>query len=945
MLLLTLMCGGWLNSVEAAANTSPATVVELPQNVPGVVYGVTQDQQDFLWLAAEFEGLLRYDSQEYLRFMPPGPRRAVSFSQVVSDIHNQLWVGTWGNGLWRLDSQRKNWQHINSSLPTEARIQSLFLSQSQVLWIGTTDGLYKLNPDSLQAELWQPLAGQRIWQLTEQDDGTLWVATSKGLYRLPADPLAQGEWLQQAEFRDQEIRAIAVQGQHLFVGLRTHLYLLDLSRPDQVLHTGFGNPNTILAESASSWLLGSIDGLFRLNLSGGKLSTELLQSAVDIRKIFRDRRGQIWLTSRNNGLQMLPAPAIRPVEPTISTFLNPKQPHRLGPPSKTDTRWQALEKSLLQLHQGQWRELTFAAASPVAYVRDVVQFGAYTLAATDQGLFVLNNDNQFVPVALQISSKPLNIERMVIAADGALWLGLWQQGVYRIGAEAATQPVADWQAVQLQTDIQAQEGIVDIQTDAQQRLWLLSRQGKLYQGEADKITLRWQPDHQLATGYFQCMLPVQDSLWLCTDKGLIRLQQDLQTQTLLGHTEGLPDPRVIGITRTEQFVWVLTRNGVLSFSPDGSNLHLFAPRPGLDLSSAQLKGISPLDGDQVQLATSTGLWQLSQADMTAVPTSMQLHLTSMRLNRQLFHVADTNGSILLPEKVEELQLQFKLLTFQSHLRVQYFFRWQAEQRWTALGEHAVLTLSQLSPGQHRLEVMAQAGGQFVQTRPLLLQVPVPFWQRPLGIALISVSTALVLGLLYHLRTRRLQQRAATLDRLVAQRTAELELANQQLKLLSNTDSLTGLLNRRALYAAAALLQAQRSRSPSALTLVLMDIDHFKKINDLHGHDSGDAVLKAVAAYLKQRLRAQDLIARWGGEEFLLLMPQTDLQQASRLVEELRLGIRQLQIPILPVPLSATFGLSSVALQPDALEQAVKAADLALYQGKAQGRDQVVLASP
>jgi diguanylate cyclase (GGDEF)-like protein len=276
--------------------------------------------------------------------------------------------------------------------------------------------------------------------------------------------------------------------------------------------------------------------------------------------------------------------------------------------------------------------------------------------------------------------------------------------------------------------------------------------------------------------------------------------------------------------------------------------------------------------------------------------------------------------------------------------VQYFFRWHGQSEWSTLGQDAILTLSQLNPGTHQLQVMARAGGQDVNIQPLVLQVPIPLWQRPIGIALLSLFSIMLLWGLYRLQTRRLELKAAALDVIVAQRTAELELANQQLKLQSNTDSLTGLLNRRALYAAAEVLQAQRSRTASALTLVLMDIDHFKKINDLHGHVTGDTVLKVFADYLKQRLRAQDLIARWGGEEFLLLMPQTNPMQARHLIEELRLGIKQLPLPELKVPLSATFGISAVKKQTDGIEQAVKAADLALYQGKASGRDQSVLAA-
>lgn len=935
-----LLCGLIFHPLAVYAIQTQGAKVELPDNLPVAVYAITQDQQDYLWLAAEFDGLLRFDGQQYLRFVPPNSQQTVSYSQVVTDQKNQLWIGTWGKGVWRLDTLRKNWQQV-TALPESARVQSLLLSASQTLWIGTTEGLYQLPSGRMQAELWQPLAGQRIWYLAEQDNGTIWVATSNGLYQLVPDTTSKSGWMPHQPFKNNEIRTLAVQGQQLLIGLQSQLYGLDLTQPEQLMTLSIGNANTILAESPGSWLVGSIDGLFRVTLENSKLHSELLRSAIDIRRLFRDRLGQIWLASRSNGLLPLSPSSLNALEPDISEFLSPSKPHRLGPYSVTASSWQALDKTLLQLKDGKWRELSFQAQPAVAYVRDVVEFGPYTLAATDQGLFQLHNDRYFVPVQLNIKLNRFNIERLAIAADGALWLGLWQEGVIRIAAEAATQEISSWQAIQLQTDLTTQDGIIDIQLDAQQNLWLLSRQGKLYQAEADKVTLRWQPADMLLSGHFQCMLPVDDSLWLCSDRGLIHLSKDLAAATLWGQTEGLPDQRVIGITRTKKHIWVLTRNGVLSFQPDGTQLHLLQPRPGLDLSGVQLKGISAVSDELIQLATSSGIWLLSQADMSAVPESMQLHVTSMRLNQQLFSIGDSSR-ILLPKQLTELQLQFKLLTLQAHLRVQYFFRWQDQQEWTSLGPDAILTLSQLSPGEHKFKIMARAGGQTVISKPLSLLVPVPFWQQPIGMTLLIILGILVLWVVYRLRVRHLEQRAQALDLVVAQRTAELELANKQLQIQSNTDSLTGLLNRRALYAAAAALQAQRSRTKMALTLVLMDIDHFKKINDLYGHDVGDQVLKTFASYLKQRLRKQDLLARWGGEEFLLLMPQTEVQPASKLMAELRLGLKHLHIAELDMPITATFGVSAVTMEEDALDKAVKAADLALYQGKAQGRDQIVL---
>lgn len=938
--LLILFCWGGL-VFPSFAEEFRATAVEQPETQPVVVYGISQDQQDFLWLAAEFDGLLRFDGQQYLRFAAPSPQQHLSYSQVVTDQHNQLWIGTWGDGVWQLDALRKHWQQV-TGLEEKAQVQALKISSTGTLWVGTTHGLYQRSEAQQQATLWPALKGIRIWHIAEQNDGTLWVGTSKGLYLLRPTDASQSHWFEHPDLTNTEIRAVAIHDQQVLIGLRAHVGLLHISAPSQLQLLDLGNPNHILAEGANSWLVGSIDGLFQVHHNGEVLSKTLLHPATDIRRLYRDRRGKLWMSGRNSGLFSLPAMPLKLIQPDLSSFLSPIQPHRLGPASFISSRWQALERTLLRVDAGQWQEIPFRSELPVSYARDVVEFGQYTLAATDQGLFQLRNQ-AFVSMQLPMQPPRFNVERMALAPDGALWLGLWEQGVLRIDASAAQHDIAAWRPQQLQPQAQPLEGIIDIRTDPKQRLWLLSRQGKLYLGRPNGIDLKWQAPATLSSGYFQCMLPEGDIIWLCTDRGLIRLSDNLTTVTQWGTAEGLPDQRVIGITRTANYLWILTRSGVLRANPDGSQLHLLAPRPGMDLTSAQLNGINPYKDNQVQVATSTGIWVVSPSDMTAVPNDMQLHLTSLRINRQLYNVADTSSMLKLTDDVHELQLQFKLLTFQPHLQVQYFFRWQPQSQWTSLGSDATLTLSQLKPGLHRLEVMAQAGGQQIRSQLLQLQVPIPWWQRPLGLIALGFCCSFLLWTLYRLRTKHLEQRAAKLDQLVMQRTAELEQANEQLRVQSNTDSLTGLLNRRALYAAADLLQAQRRRTGAALTLVLIDIDHFKAINDTLGHDSGDSVLKQVAFYFKQQLRGQDLIARWGGEEFLLLMPDTDMTAAMALLEELRMGIRQIQLPKLPYSLSATFGLSEVGLDTSAFEQALKAADKALYQGKAQGRDQVVRA--
>jgi len=169
-------------------------------------------------------------------------------------------------------------------------------------------------------------------------------------------------------------------------------------------------------------------------------------------------------------------------------------------------------------------------------------------------------------------------------------------------------------------------------------------------------------------------------------------------------------------------------------------------------------------------------------------------------------------------------------------------------------------------------------------------------------------------------------------------------AEAKLRALATTDPLTHLLNRRSLLDLAANELAHREQDHSPLAFVLADIDHFKSINDQHGHAAGDAVLTKVSAVLQQALRGQDSVARWGGEEFLILMPNATLEVASAVAERLRKQIADIDVSYgdAHIKVSMTFGVSS-HLDGEDLDASVSRADSALYRGKVAGRNQVVAA--
>jgi diguanylate cyclase (GGDEF)-like protein len=161
---------------------------------------------------------------------------------------------------------------------------------------------------------------------------------------------------------------------------------------------------------------------------------------------------------------------------------------------------------------------------------------------------------------------------------------------------------------------------------------------------------------------------------------------------------------------------------------------------------------------------------------------------------------------------------------------------------------------------------------------------------------------------------------------------------------ATTDALTQLPNRWALQDALKRMLAQATRSRRPLALVLLDIDHFKRLNDTHGHDAGDRALIAVGQALTSALRESDLAARTGGEEFAVLLPDTPLEGALAVAEQLRSAIAAVELDQLDeVALTASFGVAVLGLHANEAESLIQVADRALYAAKRAGRDRVEVA--
>jgi diguanylate cyclase (GGDEF)-like protein len=268
-----------------------------------------------------------------------------------------------------------------------------------------------------------------------------------------------------------------------------------------------------------------------------------------------------------------------------------------------------------------------------------------------------------------------------------------------------------------------------------------------------------------------------------------------------------------------------------------------------------------------------------------------------------------------------------------------------EEGWTET-EANEARFPALPAGAYRLEVVAVSGlatGRLRSPRPATFSFTVPpawwerWWARAAGLLLLALGIALAV----RLRTRALEADRRRLEQAVSERSAALAAAVGELREASLTDPLTGVRNRR-------YLTAQPLPASPDLVVYLVDVDHFKAVNDRYGHRVGDLLLVAVAARLGAVVRDGDLLVRWGGEEFLIVARDTVRGEAWRLAERIleSLGGRPYDLEGQTLRCTASVGWAPFPWFPEApralaFEQVLTLADHALYLAKRTGRNRAV----
>jgi len=397
------------------------------------------------------------------------------------------------------------------------------------------------------------------------------------------------------------------------------------------------------------------------------------------------------------------------------------------------------------------------------------------------------------------------------------------------------------------------------------------------------------------------------------------------------------------------WVWLGTDLGLLGWN--GRSWRHFSDESGViwnDLDQGVLE--EGRDGS-LWVGTSGGVSHLPHPEAAFDNVPLDVSVTGIQRDGPL---DPSKAQITLPWVTKPLYFQLSSAAMRNRSELVFKYRMAGLQPdWTE-SQSGLAVFSSLPPGNYTFEAMAAnfSIGASSDTIKVAVQILAPWWRSTWFFALCGLVFALFLVAANRFYSRQLKKRAIQLEGMVSERTLELEgrtreleVSREQLRIQASQDGLTGMLNHVSVLRALAAEMDRARRRSETMVLAMVDLDHFKRINDAYGHPAGDEALRSFAAATRTATRVYDHAGRYGGEEFLLILTQIPREAVEHRLNHLHTTISNLEVQMPEAVFTITCSVGATVFDPSAGNQTAESlltfADQALYAAKAAGRNCVV----
>jgi diguanylate cyclase (GGDEF)-like protein len=947
-----------------------------------IATGVTEDAQGYLWASTQ-DGVARWDGYRFRVYhaQPDDPHGLpVSFVRTIaSDKLGRVWVGLDGGGLARFEADKNWFTRFGGST-----VLRLSPDAEGGMWAASTTGLMHVRASGAVETPWlhgskspDALPDAGATAVLQDHTGAVWVGLASGLVERFTDG-RQGRSIDLpglSEGTRVDTLHEDARGQ-IWIGTIQHgAFILDPAsgRVSRLAPAGASDPS-LLADSVTSfaengngeiWIGTQTRGLVIADVSSLLARRVVRDRSVPsnlqanwIWGLHRDRGGEMWVAS-TTGLSRT-----RPQQDAILSLFSSDgsawtDPYvfavdtdargvvSLGQKSGIEIIDPAEQKmSALLGDTGEGSDApTLSNVTSMVHADDGTRF-----LGTLDGLFTVvpgGRQIRFVPLPERGSVKAVTA---LMLSGSTLWIGGRGDGLWKMDLSTPKRTLTQAVPTRELTDSEVNA----IAPGPGGGVWAATNNGLnlVRPGQpVDRILPAANDPSSLSSAVINTLLTDRTGrLWVGNNAGIQILERrDASGRAFfhhIGKEDGLTSENIdtLLMDSTGQ-IWVSTDDGIAVIDPGNYALRVLHPADGAAISTYWVNSGAVGPTGEVFFGGLGGLTVIRPERLTRRAYSAPIVVTDVEVGGKPAALADAGGrkQLTVPPEAGGFSVEFSLLDFTAPERNRYAYWLEGyDKTWREVDTtHRSAGYTNLSPGHYTLHMKAASRDGAWTPHPLEVDVEIqPAWYQTWWFDLLKILGALlVVAAVVAVRVRYVQQRSQELERLVEQRTHELTQLQHQLEELAYSDALTGLPNRRMFGDYCRRMIAACERTDGGFALLLIDLDHFKQVNDTLGHDAGDVLLVETARRLRTIARKADVVARLGGDEFAILLADTAIPSA------VDIACHRIQEafdrPILhegrEMRTSPSIGVALFPVDGTTQDELYKSADLALYEAKRSGR--------